>query len=211
MGKNFRPHVAHRHEFLDSGAVRFETEIGGTPYKLTQPTNIGDIEFGNMHPTCFKVIGNDLAAFEFAKGPTPLDASKIPAEFVREWVNFLNKYNLTNLLTLDFGSFGKGDEPTTEIEVQLGDTPATITVPISACIRDGTNVPTSWTVSIPRLHDPEARDSSPDKPAPGTYWNEATKPDGMKTHKVHISKSPGFFSDKELLDALVMLGVIQAY
>jgi hypothetical protein len=86
-----------------------------------------------------------LVAFEFAVGPAPLDVSNIPQEFLRDWIDLLNQYNLVDLLTLDFGSFGKGDEPTTEIEVPIGaDTPATITVPASACVRGGTNVPTSW-------------------------------------------------------------------
>ncbi|KND92706.1 hypothetical protein TOPH_02748 [Tolypocladium ophioglossoides CBS 100239] len=136
-----------------------------------------------MHPTCLKAIGNDLVALEFAKGPTPLDASKIPTKFVREWADFLNKHSLTNLLTLDFSSFGKGGEPTTEVE----------------------------TVSVPRVRDLEARNSSPDQPAAGMHWNEATKPDGTNTHKVHVNSLTSSFSGKELLDALVTLGVIQAY
>jgi len=208
MGNNFRPHIAHRHDFLDQGTVRFETKIIDTPYMLTIPTDISNVDFVNIHATCFKVIGNDLVAFEFAEGPTPLDASKVPPQFIWEWIEFINRYDLTNQFTLDFGSFGKGDEPTTEIEVQIGNTSATITVPILACNREcSTNIPTSWMVSAPYIRDP-ARDSSPATPAPGTHWNQSTKPGGVVTHKVHVNSlsSP---SGKELVDALVKLHVIK--
>ncbi|RWA07371.1 hypothetical protein EKO27_g7733 [Xylaria grammica] len=204
MSKNFRPHLAHRHNVLDSGQVRLETEMEGTPYRLTKPAMIDNVDFGNMHPTCFKVTGNDLVAFEFAKGPTPLNATKIPAAFVQAWVAFIDKHELANLLTLDFGSFGKDGEPTTEIELQIGtDTPATIKAPVSHCIRKGTNVPTSWRVSAPSVGDPEG-------PGPGEHWNESTKPDGTKTHKVHVDNLSGSLGDSELVDALVELGVLRA-
>ena len=47
-------------------------------------------------------------------------------------------------------------------------------------------VPTAWNIPISRS---TPRDLSPDKPASGTHWNEATKPDGSKTHKVHVDSS----------------------
>lgn len=202
MGKSFRPHLAHRHDLLDSGTIRFETKIQGTPYTLTKPINTDRVDFSNIHPACFKVIENSLVAFEFAEGQVSLDTSKI-SEFFHEWVNFLNKNELTDLISLDCGSFEPDDEPATEIELQFGGIAATMKVPISACTRvDSTDVPTGWTAC-----NPEAGDSTP--PA-GQHWNEATKPDGTKTHKVHVDGLSSAPSPNALVDALVRQGVLRA-
>ena len=84
-----------------------------------------------------------------------------------------------------------------------------VTVPITMCIRyNTTNVPTSWIV---HARNPEARESSPDQPTLGTHWNESTKPDGTKTHKVHVDSLSSSSSSKELVDALVRLDVLQAF
>ncbi|KAH6957532.1 hypothetical protein BGZ61DRAFT_373977 [Ilyonectria robusta] len=78
MSTNFRPHVAHRHDFLPNDKVRLETPLDGMPYKLTMATNINKLDFDNIHSTCFKVIGGDIIGIEHGEGPAPLAASKIP-------------------------------------------------------------------------------------------------------------------------------------
>jgi hypothetical protein len=62
-------------------------------------------------------------------------------------------------------------------------------------------VPTGWN---PRDYNPE---SDPEGPGPGEHWNESTKPDGTKTHKVHVdSVEP--ISPELLYDSLVKQGYI---
>ncbi|EFY94598.2 hypothetical protein X797_011326 [Metarhizium robertsii] len=207
MGANFRPHVAHRHDFLPSDKVRFEIPLDGMPYKLTKATDITELDLGNMHSTCFKVIGADIVGVEHAEGPPPLAANKISGAFLKEWTDYLNKHGLTNLLMLDFGQFGKGMEATTEMEVQLGGTCATLVVPLSAVTGyDIEQVPTSW--MVPRRHGPEARDSSPDQPAPGTYWAKRVND---LTHKVYINTNASEVgTGEQLVDALVKASILKA-
>jgi hypothetical protein len=77
----------------------------------------------------------------------------------------------------------------------------------NSCI---TYVLTALQRSGPRVRNPDARDSSPDRPSPGTRWDVLTKPDGSKTHKVHMNSMSGSPNDSELVAALVKCGVLQA-
>lgn len=87
---------------------------------------------------------------------------------------------------------------TAEIEVQWGDggEPFTICVPVKELADAGDKehhqqrlVPTGWDVPVRGGGGGGPRDSSPDKPDPGTHWNPAKKSDGTVTHKVHVDNT----------------------
>jgi hypothetical protein len=61
----------------------------------------------------------------------------------------------------------------------------------------GRLVPVSW----PNPADPTAH---PDGPAPGEHWNEATKADGTKTHKVHVDNVE---TEEGVLESLAKMGI----
>ena len=119
------------------------------------------------------------------------------------------------MVALELGDFAdcrrRKDSVTAEIEVQWGEggVPFTLSVFVKDLVdADGKErrlVPTAWNVPISRS---TPRDSSPDKPAPGTYWNEATTPDGSKTHKVHVDSSEDV-TPNLLIQKLVSMGILR--
>ncbi|KAL2877653.1 hypothetical protein SGCOL_006990 [Colletotrichum sp. CLE4] len=204
MGKTLRAHLAHRHHALDPGMIRVENKIQGTPYTLTRPMAIESVNISEMHPSCLKATESGLVAFEFAEGQMTLDASEASSQFFRKWFEFLHWNDATNLITLDCGLFELCAEPTTEIELRYGSTDATITVPISACIREGgTNIPTGWKAAGDLAG---AQDSTP---PPGQHWNESTKPDGTKTHKVHVDGLSSAANPQLVVQALVRQHILR--
>ena len=201
MGDNFRIHSLHRHTKLPANTIRLETDAGKTGYTWANATSIDRVDLGRIHPTFFKLHEGRWVAFEFVEGPLPIAAEAITEDLLNQVAVYMVDNGLGDVLALELGQFAKcrakKDLATTEIEVQWGDggEPFTICVPVKDLADAGgkehhyqqRQVPTGWNVPVRDGGGP--RDSSPDKPAPGTHWNGSTKADGTKTHKVHVDST----------------------
>jgi hypothetical protein len=215
MGDKFRIHSLHRHTMLPDTSIRLETDAGETGYKWANATPIEDVDLNKVHPTFFKLHDGRLVPFEFAEGPLPIAIEAIPNAFFVEFAAYVAQNKLADMVALELGDFAdrrrRKDSVTAEIEVQWGEggLPFTLSVSVEDLVdADGKErrlVPTAWNVPISRGRP---RDSSPDKPAPGTHWNEATKPDGSKTHKVHVDSSEDV-TPNLLVQKLVGMGILR--
>ena len=143
----------------------------------------------------------------FAEGPSPLKEQNIPPQLISDVAKYLSENDLTDLISIDVKDFAKpcagGDKRTSELDVVWGTTESlTVVLPFDWMVKGVTNpVPTGWNV---RDYNPA---SDPSGPGPGEHWNEATKPDGTKTHKVHVD-SVEATSPKLLHDSLVEQGYV---
>jgi hypothetical protein len=99
---------------------------------------------------------------------------------------------LEDRLALEIGDFSASDKTTAaaecEIEAQWRDDGPSFTMRVPLAHLGGgpdgevqVQHATGWRVGAPTAH--------PDGPLAGQHWNEATKADGTKTHKVH-SRAP---------------------
>lgn len=168
-------HLLHSHEPLKPGEVKPENKLETAPGKWMRPVPA-------ISPSKIERKGGEsetlcLIPYAFAKGPSPvakddrnvLNCMKVLADYIIQ-------RGLADVRGLQFvESDGLAAIPTAEIEIGcLG----TITLPQSMQ-KIGKLVPVSW----PSPTDPTAH---PNQPGPGELWNEATKSDGTKTHKVHV-------------------------
>jgi len=114
---------------------------------------------------------------------------------------------LTKLISIEVKDFAKAcagdDKRTSELNVVWGTAESlTVVLPFDRMVKGVTNpVPTGWN---PRGYNPK---SDPEGPGPGEHWNESTKADGTKTHKVHVN-SVEFISPELLYDSLVKQGYV---
>ena len=176
------------------------------------PTTEGLLAKDEIHATFFKVEGDTLVAFEFAKGLSPFKGQKLPPQFLTDVIAYFIKHDLTNLIAIEVGDFTKARVmdavPTGELEVVWGSTEEKFTVVVSLDrIVEGVvePVPTGWNV---KDGSPKSMDAEP--PA-GQSWAKAVV--GTKeTHKVFVSKSHNAETvTPELLNkVLVDLGLIKA-
>ncbi|KAJ0160639.1 hypothetical protein CTA2_7606 [Colletotrichum tanaceti] len=207
MGGLFGVHSLHRHDAVPEKMIRLEAAapgIDGMNWTRATPITGELLTEEEIHATFFKVQDGTLIPFEFAKGPSPLKNHKISPQFIIEIAKYLFEHDLTDLISIEVKDFTKacaGDEKrTSELDVVWGTTESlTVVLPFSRMVYGVTNpVPTGWSV----------QDYSPaEGPGPGEHWNESTKSDGTKTHKVHVdSVEP--ITPKLLNDALVNLGYI---
>ena len=108
--------------------------MGINGFTWTKPTAIESPDASKRHATLFKVGQDGSVPFEFAKGPSPLDVTKIPDAFLAFLAAYIAKHELANLIILEVGEFikraGVDSNSGAEIEVQWGEnTPFTVVVP----------------------------------------------------------------------------------
>jgi hypothetical protein len=179
--------------------------------KWTRATPIADelLAQDKIHATFYKVEDKVLVPFEFAAGPSPLKGREIPQQFIRDVARYLFEHDLTNLIAIEVGDFtkapGEGPKRTSELEVvwNWGEK-LTVTLPYDKMVEGVTNpVPTGW-----QVQDQDQNPEEPEGPGPNEHWNESTKPDGTKTHKVHVGNSSSI-TPQLLNNALVQQGIIK--
>ena len=205
MGDHIGIHAAHRHDVIPAGTVRFEADMGIDGFTWTKPTAIETPDASKMHATFFKVGQDGLVPFEFAEGPSPVDVTKIPAEFIPEFAGYLTKHDLTNVIAMQVGDFAKRDgvdpKSTAEVEIHWGqDLRFTVVMPTSV-LKAGIEklVATGW--NVPAAGDPEG------DPPKGQHWLPVTSP--KNTHKVYVDDIEPLTPDA-LIQVLVEQEVIVA-
>jgi len=196
-------HLLHSHEPLKPGEVKLENKLETSPGKWMRPVPAASLDPASIHGLAFKIDpkGGEnetlyLIPYEFAKGPSPVakDDKKV-LDCMTELANYIFQRGLADVFALQFVERdGLAAIPTAEIEVGgLG----TITLPQSMQ-KIGSLVPVSW----PNPADPMAH---PDGPGPGEHWNAATKPDGTKSHKVHVDNIE---TEEGVLESLAKMGIL---
>jgi hypothetical protein len=195
-------HLLHSHEPLKPSEIKLENKLETVPGKWMRPVLATSVDPASIHGLAFKIEldGGEnetfcLIPYEFAKGPSPVSKEDQKVlDCMIELANYIIQRGLANVLALQFvEQDGLAAIPTAEIEVDgLG----TITLPQSMQ-KIGTLVPVSW----PNPTNPTAH---PDGPGPGEHWNSSTKPDGTKTHKVHVNSLE---TEGEVLQNLAELGL----
>ncbi|KAH7363936.1 hypothetical protein BKA65DRAFT_125090 [Rhexocercosporidium sp. MPI-PUGE-AT-0058] len=194
-------HLLHSHEPLKPGEVKLENKLETVPGTWMRPVPAASLDPSSIHGMAFKIElkGGEnktlcLIPYEFAKGPSPVakDDNTV-LDCMTELANYIIQRGLADVFALQFVELGGlAAIPTAEIEVGgLG----TITLPQSMQ-KIGRLVPVSW----PKPADPTAH---PDGPGPGEHWNEATKSDGTKTHKVHVDNAK---TEEGVLESLAKMG-----
>ncbi|KAI1318808.1 hypothetical protein F5Y16DRAFT_391575 [Xylariaceae sp. FL0255] len=197
-------HLLHSHEPLKEGHIKLENKLEIVPAKWMRPVFADSLDPASIHGLTFKIerrsvggAGFALIPYEFAKGPSPITKDdKKALGCMAEIVEYLIQNTLTDILALQFVNDDLSAGPTAEVEVGgLG----TMTLPQSIQ-RLGTLVPVSWPGST--LVDAVSQLS---EPPPGQHWNEATKSDGTKTHKVHVDNVDTI---EDILESLVGQGIL---
>ncbi|KAI3334068.1 hypothetical protein F4824DRAFT_512652 [Ustulina deusta] len=215
MGNLFGVHSLHRHTKVPEGTIRLEANVLGVPDMKWNRATVNNEELlagDGIHATFFKVEDDTLVAFEFAKGPSPLNGQKLSPQFIIDVIQYLIKHDLTNVIAIEVGDFSEVRAMdavlTGELEVVWGPTKEefTVVVPFDRIV-DGTAEPilTGWNVK-----DGSQENMDSDPPA-GQSWAKAVV--GTKeTHKVFVSKSHNAKAvTPELLNkTLVDIGVIKA-
>ncbi|KAI3390391.1 hypothetical protein diail_9821, partial [Diaporthe ilicicola] len=193
-------HLLHSHEPLKPGEVKLENKLETVPGKWMRPVTTASLDPASIHGLAFKVElkgGKNetlcLTPYEFAKGPSPVakdDNTVLDCMMVL--ANYIIQRDLADVFALQFVERdGLAAIPTAEIEIGgLG----TITLP-QPMQKIGRLVPVSW----PNPTDPKGH---PDGPGPGEHWNTSTRPDGTKTHKVHVDNVD---TEEGVLDSLAKM------
>ncbi|KAH7461552.1 hypothetical protein FOMA001_g19034 [Fusarium oxysporum f. sp. matthiolae] len=196
-------HMLHSHEPLREGEIKLEKELKTAPGTWMRPTSADSLDPTSLHSLAFKIDhknGEDtdfsLIPYEFGEGPSPVEGDKKPLECMAELAKYIVAEDLAGVFALQVvRSDDLSTGPTAELEVEGH---GTITLPQSMQ-KIGTLVPVSWPTSVhgnaPQLSGPP----------PGQHWNESTKPDGTKTHKVHVDSAE---SEKDILKSLTDQGIV---
>lgn len=210
MGNLFGVHSLHRHGQLPEKTIRLETAapgIDGMNWTRARTIARDPLAQDNIHATFFKVQGSTLVPFEFSEGPSPIKGQEIPPQFIADFAKYLFEHNLTDLMAIELKDFTKPRDGsggrTSELDVAWGTIEnLTVVLPFDQMVRGVTNpVPTGWNL---RDYNPE---SDPEGPGPGEHWNQATKPDGTKTHKVHVDSLEPITAEL-LYGVLVSQGIV---
>jgi len=152
-------------------------------YKWMRPVPAASLDPTSLHGLAFKIKlkGGEtdtfcLIPYEFAEGKSPVaEDDKKALGCITQLANYIIRRGLADVFALQFIEHDDIATPTAEVKVHgLG----TITLPQSMQ-KIGTLVPVSW----PNPADPTVY---PEGPGPSENWNVSTKPDGTKTHKVHV-------------------------
>jgi hypothetical protein len=195
-------HLLHSHEPLKPDEIKLENQLETVPGKWMRPVPVASLDRASIHGLAFKIElkGGEnetlrLIPYEFAKGPPPVaqDDKKV-LDCMMFLANYIIQRGLADVFALQFVERDSlAAIPTAEIEVGgLG----TITLPQSMQ-KIGRLVPVSW----PNPADPTAH---PEGPPAGQHWNESTKPDGTKTHKVHVDNVE---TEEGVLESLAKMGI----
>jgi len=201
-------HRLHKHDDILEEQVKLETKLTTKPGKWIKSVSINSLDLDNIHPVVFKFVFKLVAGgiclrldpYEFREGPSPVSVCDLDDnKCIEEVADYITRNNLANVIALEFLDSVKDvqqpQEPTAEVEVgKYG----TIVLPKSMMI-GGKLIPTGWP-DINQPYDPEG------EPPPGEHWNEAKKPDGAITHKVHVNSVK---NETELLEELVRQGIIE--
>ncbi|GAB0139242.1 hypothetical protein EsDP_00007455 [Epichloe bromicola] len=186
MTGKFAAGLLHRHEDTPAGQVKLEVELKTMPDKLIKPVLAEIVDPSKLDTTLEARTGkwmrpiqfDSLDLNNFAEGPIPLskDDSTL-ANFVNDFVNYVKRHNLANVIGLQFlgpiKDDGKYIPPTAEFE--LGKE-GTVSLPTSV-VKDGELVPTSW---------PGAGKPTDGKPPAGQSWAKKVVK-GVETHQVFVS------------------------
>lgn len=136
--------------------------INGVSWART--AQVDRFDRGKLYATAFELSQNALVPLEFAEGPSPVDLTKIPLEFLAEFANSLTENHITNELVLAKRD-AKGLQSTAEVETQWGETlPFTVVMPVSLLIDDTNLIVTGWNTS---LSVPVQKS----EPAAGEHWD----------------------------------------
>jgi hypothetical protein len=195
-------HLLHSHEPLKPDEIKLEHQLETVPGKWMRHVPVTSLDCASIHGLAFKIElkGGEnetlrLIPYEFAKGPSPVtqDDKKV-LDCMMFLASCIIQRGLTDVFALQFVERdGLAAIPTAEIEVGgLG----TITLPQSMQ-KTGRLVPVSW----PNPADSMAH---PDGPPAGQHWNESTKSDGTKTHKVHVDNVE---TEEGVLESLAKMGI----
>ncbi len=126
-----------------------------------------------------------IDSFGVLSCPSPLKGRDISPKLLPDMAVYIVENGQTELVAVEVGDFAKARAPTTELELVWG--PAeklTVVLPLDRTAKGFSNpIRTGWNV---KDGVPENVDADPPK---GQHWNEATKLDGTKTHKVHVTAS----------------------
>ncbi|KAF2222754.1 hypothetical protein BDZ85DRAFT_250611 [Elsinoe ampelina] len=205
MADHFGVHSLHNHGPIPEKTICLETDLPGYEnIKWNRSTPVTDqLLTQKIHPTLFRVNGADVIPFEFALGPSPIDASAIPKAFVADLVEYLTENDLTDLIAIQLGDFTKagaaeGIQRTSELEVDWGAKETlTVILPFERMVDAALNpVPTGWNA---------ANDIEHSSPPAGEHWNESKKADGSVTHKVHVDSTEAI-TPANLMQALIRVG-----
>jgi hypothetical protein len=118
-----------------------------------KPVQLDSLDLNNIHGIVFKFDPQEkcLVPYEFAEGPMSVSESGTVdndfvdnlASFVDNFVNYVEKNNLSNMIGLQFlGAIKNDGQHTLTAEFELGEK-GTITLPTSI-LKDVELVPTSW-------------------------------------------------------------------
>lgn len=211
IGK-FAAELLHKHEDTPAGQVKLEVDINTMPAELIKPflaeiidpskleaslkivsgkwmkpVQLDSLDLNNIHGIAFKLDPKEkcLLPYEFAEGPMSVfQSGTIVNNFVDNFVNYVEKNNLTNMIGLQFlGTIeNDGQHMPFTAEFELGEK-GTITLPTSI-LKDVELVPTSW---------PDATWSGTGKPTdteppPGQSWAKKVVK-GVETHAVFVNKA----------------------
>jgi hypothetical protein len=196
-------HLLHSHEPLGEKEIKLERKLETIQGKWMRHVLADSIDPSSLHGLAFKIHHRDgenttlfLVPYELGEGQSPISGDKRALECMTELAQYIVEKGLIDVLglqLLDSDDLSAG--PTAELEVEgFG----TITLPQSMQKIEEL-VPVSWPSSV--------YDTTPQlsEPPPGQHWNVSTKPDGTKTHKVHVSNAA---KEQDILKSLTDQGII---
>lgn len=171
---------------------KFEAALKVLSGKWMKPVQLDSLDLNNIHGIVFKFDPKEkcLVPYEFAEGPMLVSEEGLVNNdfvdnlnsFVKDFVNYVEKNNLTDIIGLQYlGAIEINSQHTpSTAEFELGQK-GTITLPTSI-LKDVELVPTSW---------PDATWSSTGKPTdaeppPGQSWAKKVV-NGVETHAVFVS------------------------
>ncbi|KAI5920904.1 hypothetical protein F4810DRAFT_702683 [Camillea tinctor] len=190
LSEKFQVHLLHRHDLVENGTIKVESDLEGLPGKWNKPTQIDSLDLGNVHGVMYRpdTDKSRFAPVKFAHGPLPISWNGVVASFLGEVAEYFMKNNLADSLALEIAQPVKPGQPrecTAELEV--GDY-GTVTLPQSMVVAKE-SLPTGWS-TISGLGDSE-------EPPPGQTWSKMVN----EAHKIFINKPIG--GAQELVDELV--------
>lgn len=176
-----------------------EEKLGIMDGKWNRPIRFQDLDLSNMHATVFKFVDGQVAAYEFAEGPSPLplNVKTLVDHLTEEFSLYLENHGLSNRIALEYGDFQTNSERDLLTEVDF-DGVGTIALPQSR-VNGGAKVVTSWIVP-PANH-------FPDKPPPGQTWSPMVN----ESHKVFqnsLNSQLTVTTPEQVIEELLSQGIV---
>jgi hypothetical protein len=195
LESTFQVHLIHRHDRIEQGLLRVESDLKTISGSWTKPIAIEHLNLHEIHGTVFMLLPDKrFISYEFCEGPPPVSLANIDIRFLGELATYLLDHELTNLVGLEV-RHGKQAMGMVEFETNGG---GTVLLPESQAVYGRLDRATAWTLG--KKKGPTEPGGTPD---PGTHWAETT----TEKHKVFMDgvepKNEG-----ELVAGLVAEGIL---